>query len=561
MAYEVGSIFYKLGIDTTGFDTAQAKVKSKLDGVGSSLASFGAKATKYGAIAGVAVAGLAIKGGFDRALKIEDAQKKLEGLGHTTQSIQTIMDSALKSVKGTAFSLDAAATAAASAVASGVEPGKELTRVLGLTADTATITGRSFDEAGAIINKVLAKGKISMEEVNQLTDAGMPILQQLAKEYGVTAGEMAEMVSRGEVDSKRFLNAIETNIGGAALKSGETTRGAFENMKAAISRSVADVVQDYLPKIRDGMKSITKWVDDHKEGIRTAFVAVATAFKVVFNIVMALVGLGSTVVGFFERNRIALAALAGALGMFLIPMLVMAIANFAVLIASLIATGAAWLVAFWPILLVGAAIGALAYLIVTNWETVKNFFTGLFDWFKNNWPLLLAILTGPFGLAVLFIIRHWETIKSWFFGAIGWFKDAGEKIGNGIANGISGAVEGVKNTIKAALNWIIDKANTAIRGVNKVSPPGIPEIGQIPRFNSGVQNFEGGLAYVHKGEVLANLAPGTSVIKASDVPKMGGNTMNINIGEIGNMADADYLVSRINRNYELAGLGISPVGG
>lgn len=37
----------------------------------------------------------------------------------------------------------------------------------------------------------------------------------------------------------------------------------------------------------------------------------------------------------------------------------------------------------------------------------------------------------------------------------------------------------------------------------------------IPKFSSGVQNFEGGLAYVHKNEALVNLPKGTDVIPAN----------------------------------------------
>lgn len=52
---------------------------------------------------------------------------------------------------------------------------------------------------------------------------------------------------------------------------------------------------------------------------------------------------------------------------------------------------------------------------------------------------------------------------------------------------------------------------------------------KIPGFSSGVTNFSGGLAYVHQGELLTNLAPGTSVIPANVVNGMGrgGATYNI----------------------------------
>lgn len=43
----------------------------------------------------------------------------------------------------------------------------------------------------------------------------------------------------------------------------------------------------------------------------------------------------------------------------------------------------------------------------------------------------------------------------------------------------------------------------------------------IPGFSSGTRSAPGGLSYVHKGEVLANLQPGTSVIPAHAVRAMG----------------------------------------
>lgn len=44
----------------------------------------------------------------------------------------------------------------------------------------------------------------------------------------------------------------------------------------------------------------------------------------------------------------------------------------------------------------------------------------------------------------------------------------------------------------------------------------------VPSFDSGVTNFEGGLAMVHKDELLVNLAPGTDVIPADRNPVPSG---------------------------------------
>lgn len=244
MAQEVGVAYVTLLPSGKGFgksvegqiDSALGKSDKKTDGFLSKVGT-GVKRVGLGVAALVGTVGaLAVGGGISRALNIEDAQAKLKGLGHDTKSVETIMTNALASVKGTAFGLDAAATTAASAVASGIKPGQELERYLRLTADAATIAGVSMEEMGSIINKVQAKGKAQTEDLNRLTERGIPILQMLADEYGVTAEEMSQMVTRGEVDSERFRKALEDNVGGAALASGDTTRGAFANMMAALSR-------------------------------------------------------------------------------------------------------------------------------------------------------------------------------------------------------------------------------------------------------------------------------------------------------------------------------------
>lgn len=48
-------------------------------------------------------------------------------------------------------------------------------------------------------------------------------------------------------------------------------------------------------------------------------------------------------------------------------------------------------------------------------------------------------------------------------------------------------------------------------------------------FFSGVENFEGGLAYVHKDEALVHMPKGTSVIPASRSGAMGGMNVTVNV--------------------------------
>lgn len=191
-----------------------------------------------GAIATLAggITALAAKGGFTRALNIENAQAKLKGLGHDSASVTEIMNDALASVKGTAFGLGDAATVAASLSASGVKEGGELTQVLKTVADTAQISGRSLTDIGTIFGSVAARGKLQGDDMLQLMSSGIPVLQMLGKHLNKTSAEVSDMVSDGKIDFQTFADAMQEGLGGAALSAGDTFQGAMANVKAALSR-------------------------------------------------------------------------------------------------------------------------------------------------------------------------------------------------------------------------------------------------------------------------------------------------------------------------------------
>ena len=191
-----------------------------------------------GAIATIAggITALAAKGGFTRALNIENAQAKLKGLGHDSASVTEIMNDALASVKGTAFGLGDAATVAASLSASGIKEDDQLTKVLKTVADTAQISGRSLTDIGTIFGSVAARGKLQGDDMLQLMSSGIPVLQMLGKHLNKTSAEVSDMVSDGKIDFQTFADAMQEGLGGAAQSAGTTFAGALANVKAALSR-------------------------------------------------------------------------------------------------------------------------------------------------------------------------------------------------------------------------------------------------------------------------------------------------------------------------------------
>lgn len=78
-----------------------------------------------------------------------------------------------------------------------------------------------------------------------------------------------------------------------------------------------------------------------------------------------------------------------------------------------------------PVFLIIAAIVLLVAAIVLLWkrsETFRKIVKGAFaavlgaakatwNWLKSNWPKLVAVLFGPFGVAVLLIVKNWGKIK------------------------------------------------------------------------------------------------------------------------------------------------------
>jgi murein DD-endopeptidase MepM/ murein hydrolase activator NlpD len=99
------------------------------------------------------------------------------------------------------------------------------------------------------------------------------------------------------------------------------------------------------------------------------------------------------------------------------------------------------------------------------WEKIKD----LFGWVKKNWPTLLAILTGPIGLAVLVITKNWDKIKEIVTGAVDAVKKVLGKIWDGITAGWSKVTTFFANLwadkIRPYIVNIVNKARALLLGI------------------------------------------------------------------------------------------------
>ncbi|GAA2545629.1 tape measure domain-containing protein [Neomicrococcus aestuarii] len=425
-------------------------------GFGSGFSGAAKGALLGGAAAAAGGFALALTKGFGRLQSLENARAKLAGLGHDTKTVETIMNDALKSVKGTAFGMDEAATVAASAVASGVKPGKDLERTLKLVADASTIAGVPMNEMGAIFNKVAGTGKIQGEVLAQLGERGIPILQLLGKSLGETPESVQKMASEGKIGFEDFQKAMEQGMGGAALKSGDTLQGAFNNTLASIGRVGANLLSKVYPKFTEFFKGLLKLLEPVEEWAKKAGEAIGKFFD------EQLVPFFATLWDWLGKNTPLLWSIAGAAAAFFTGLLIYKtvtgiIGFLAAARVAFLKLNAAMLAnpIFIVIGLIALLVGALVYLYQTN-EDARKFmdeaWAGIQKVIKIAWeqfiqPALKAI--GDFLVNVLApaLVWFWQNVvvPTW--------------------NGISAAV-------KWAWENVIQPAFRAIEGfINNVLAP------------------------------------------------------------------------------------------
>lgn len=423
MAVELGTAYLSILPDTSriapdiskalgGADAEAAKAGGKSGGAFGS--SFGKAIKGVGIAAGGAIVaglGYTLMKGFERLDSLDQAQAKLKGLGHEAGVVDGIMKNALNSVKGTAFGMGDAATVAANVVASGVKPGQDLERTLRLIGDAATIAGTDMGDMGSIFNSVAANNKVSGDIIAQLADRGVPALQMLAEELGVTTEEVSKMVSNGEVDFATFQNAMESKLGGAAQESGNTFSGAMDNMKASVGRLGETLLEPFFGGGVGALGSMTDFVDTIALKVEPAVENLAKWLKE--DLVPALQDAGDWI----KRNRdwieplaVGIGAAATAWGLW----------TGAIRLwqgVTKVATGiqAAFnaVAAANPIMLIVIAIAALVaglYWFFTQTETGKRVWATLVEAFKTGWEWV----KDAFAKAWEFISGIWDNLKEAF---------------------------------------------------------------------------------------------------------------------------------------------------
>lgn len=292
-------------------------------------------------------------------------------------------------------------------------------------ADMAAIWGGSTEDAMAAINKALVGGTKGLQKYGVKIDAGEIKTRAMAKGYVDASGKVTQA---GQAIAAQELILEKTkNMQGAFADNSKDLGSQQDILKAKMRDLQVTIGNALLPIIIKLMEVVGPLMDFISANIgwiaplAGMILGVVAAIKA-WTIAQAALNLVMTV------NPIVLIAAAIAA---LVAGIIWAYKNVEWFRNAVDAMGRGvvaafnwildvgkkvfgWIKANWPLLvaILTGPFGVAVLLIKRNWDTIVNAGRAVFNWIRNNWPLLLAIITGPFGLAVLTIKRNWDSIVS-----------------------------------------------------------------------------------------------------------------------------------------------------
>ena len=127
----------------------------------------------------------------------------------------------------------------------------------------AKLSGTSASEAsGAFLqlSQALGTGVLRGQELNSVFEQTPAVVQAIAKEMGVTVGEIRDLAKEGKVTIDYILPALERLRTEGAEKLTEAMKGPaqqFRNLNIAVEELQIAAVEDNLTTITDGVKALT----------------------------------------------------------------------------------------------------------------------------------------------------------------------------------------------------------------------------------------------------------------------------------------------------------------
>lgn len=150
--------------------------------------------------------------------------------------------------------------------------------------DLSAGTGKDFRELASIYGKAMTAGVIQAEEINQLSDAGIPLVKEFAKMFGVTEREVKKLGSESKIVFADLETAFQNMTGEGGLffelmaKQSKTLGGKLSTLVGKLELVGATMGESMTGGLGDVVDGLIDFVDNNAQGIITKVGGIAASF-------------------------------------------------------------------------------------------------------------------------------------------------------------------------------------------------------------------------------------------------------------------------------------------
>ena len=195
---------------------------------------------------------------------MQKAKQVIGVLAGSSKKAATVVNNLSDAVTDTAYGLDTAATSTQKLATSGLGLDKS-TRMVKDMMDAVSFYGDGTNETLAntvdAIAKMNASGKISADQWQRLTDAGIPVLKIFSEKTGKSMAEVSDAFSKGQISAQEFndvlMDALENGtesfpaVAGKAKEMAGSFATSFTNMSARIAIGIANIITSFNDFLAD----------------------------------------------------------------------------------------------------------------------------------------------------------------------------------------------------------------------------------------------------------------------------------------------------------------------
>ncbi|QOP65145.1 tail length tape measure protein [Arthrobacter phage Phives] len=224
--------------------------------------------------------GQGIKSGLETAAFMESAQISFETLLGDKGAAKKMISDVSKFAASTPFEMPGLTDNVRALLGAGAAA-KSVLPTMSALGDANAALGGDQERLNSVVRawtQMMGKGKVSAEEMLQITEAGLPIWSILSKAMGKPVGELQKMASDGKLLSKDVLPVLEQQMkkdyGGSMAKQAKTLSGVWSTVKDTVNMAMAQALQPLvpllttiLPPAADALAKGIGWVSNAIEGL------------------------------------------------------------------------------------------------------------------------------------------------------------------------------------------------------------------------------------------------------------------------------------------------------